>query len=840
MRASRCRSLPALLCLAAATAASPGRAAAEPRSDEGQASLPFASWARLLERSRQAPRPAPELPLGTISRSLQGEVRDGLLRATLRWRFVVLPGQSLRVPLLRGQASVSSARLDGRAVSLVRSEDELAVEAPRPGPHELALGLLLRASQEGFEQRLQLKLAPGASTQLSIGIDQQPVTASLAVGALGTEARAGHTLLRGDLDSTGLLDLRWSGRRRVEPQAARLSGRLLGLLTVGESAVHGLALYELGVEAGAVEHLDLLLPPGVEVLKTSGASVLQWQVAPGPQRRLRVLFRQPVDRSTRFQVSYQAAAAGTGERQDLPLLLPGPVVTVRASVGIQAPKSLEVKLERRQGARLLPPAEWPPELVELTRNPLLHVLELDGPASLAVRLSRRPRLGLTSAIVDELHAATVLLPDGTELTKLRLQIRNNTRQHLQLRVPPGATLLRAFVDGQPVRPGMVPSDPGLLLLPLRQSQRVDGTHLHRVADGETLAEIANLYFSDPGQWPLILKANRLSDPRTVQAGQQLRIPRGPQVTVEESAFALELAYRQGGTALGLLGRRRLALPELDLEVMRLYWHLFLPPDQHPVHFAGDLTQQTLVRFDLFRRARELLRRALQVRSAWAEPGNILARRRALYLEEAGSARHEADDDPLLFPLVGERYRFHSLLVGRHTPRLTVSYLQLGLLDVARLGALLLCAVCTFLSLRRSAPPLPGLRRSAPPLPGLRSRRWWSCGLALAGLLPLLLLGFYVPGVYRRMVWGACLGVVIALVQLERGRPWPRLRQLWLTPWSLLVEVRPRDLLAPIGLAALAMALVSFPLLLSTGLLAGLLVAWARRRRRPPEEVHDVA
>jgi D-alanyl-D-alanine carboxypeptidase-like protein/LysM domain-containing protein len=47
---------------------------------------------------------------------------------------------------------------------------------------------------------------------------------------------------------------------------------------------------------------------------------------------------------------------------------------------------------------------------------------------------------------------------------------------------------------------------------------------HRVQKGDTLGRIAQQYYGDPGRYPLIVAANRITDPDRLTVGQELVIP----------------------------------------------------------------------------------------------------------------------------------------------------------------------------------------------------------------------------------------------------------------------------------------------------------------------------
>jgi hypothetical protein len=62
---------------------------------------------------------------------------------------------------------------------------------------------------------------------------------------------------------------------------------------------------------------------------------------------------------------------------------------------------------------------------------------------------------------------------------------------------------------------------------LRDTPRssADRTKVWRVTEGETLWSIASKEYGDPGQWRTIATANDITDPRTLEAGRELVIPR---------------------------------------------------------------------------------------------------------------------------------------------------------------------------------------------------------------------------------------------------------------------------------------------------------------------------
>jgi LysM domain len=827
--------------------------AAQPRrGGPGEVTLPLAHYSKLIRRLEvRRPAPAPPEQVVLRERSLEGVFRKGLLAATLTAKVEVLQADGhVRVPILDSAAFLEGVTLQGKQCSPAAAAGMYTVGVDRPGLYTIKARFYVGREQERFARRLRVKLPPGGSTRVSILIPEGEIEARLRYGALlAAQHRGQSTRLRGHLDASGMLDLTWS--RRVTHRSGRavqMEARLNTLYTLRESVVSGLAVFDFSIRQGEVDRVDLNLPAGVEVMKVTGDAVLQWQstsALAAPQRsapptrlplkaqraggKLAVLLRYLAQGTTRVAVHFQAPIR-TMKALPLPVVLPPAGVPLSGVAAVQAPTSLDVKVARRRYARTLLPGDLPPELTDLTRSPLLHGFAFTRAPQVVLALARNEQVRLTSTLIDAQQAATVLTADGAEVTKLKLHIRNNTRQYLRVGLPAGARLTHALLDGQPVRPAVAPRKRGeqgqALLFSLRQSERVEPNkgRTHRVKPGETLGDIALLYYSDPDKWRLILEHNRakLSAARDLLAGQQLRIPSAGPVTVEESSFVLELSYRRRAGSLGALGAASVTLPSLDIDAMKTVWHLYLPAALTPLRFSANLTQYSAIKYGPFRRALDFVHEVFSGGAAWAGMGpqqgggkytSILSKRKGIFRAEA-RRRSGAAAAPAAFPLVGQRYRFKRLLSG-HAERPTIgfTYASTSMVRGVRLVALLLALAAALAALR------------------WRRRLWvWFgvAGLAAA----LLLVAHHVPGVHRRLVWGVALGLLLAhLVRFVRCDAL-QLRALAWAPWTAMRLATPRALGLLVLVCCALIVVVNYPLLLSCVAAAVLALLWKRQARQP--------
>lgn len=782
---------------------------------DGTVTMPLPDWVALQEAlSAEAAVSAPPEPVLFQDRTVEGSLRRGVFSGTLSSRFEVPAGAApLRVPVLDAAASVASVELDGRRTSLLEEGGLYTVAVDSPGVHSLRVGFFQGREDDRFARRLSFNLPGGGPTAISIQVPEAGIEATLSHGAItALVPEAGGTRIRGQLDATGALDLAWKGHTEQAAAPVRTEARVAALFTLHEALVRGLLVVDTTVLDGEADRVRLTLPEGVEVVDVTGEAVLQWQTEAGPPGgggELVVLLRYLVIDHVPLRVHFQFPVELD---QGITLRMPTPPAGTpwTGSLGVEGPAGLEAKVVSAEG--VTPLRDLPRELSDISENPLLLSYRFEAPPQIALAVHRQAEVELSSTVVDDLEASTVLDEGGAEITKMQLRLRNRTRQYLGLSLPEGAVLTHALIDGRPVRPAVSPDDPNGLLFPLVQSERfTEGqTQTWEVQPGDTLGGIADRFFSDPGRWDAILQANpdQLSHAFDLAPGQVLRIPTEPGLSVQESSFVVELAYTRQGEALGGLGRRALRLPAVDVDVVEATWHVYLPDSIEPLDFSANLSQYSDIRYDHIRRLRTFLRDALLIRSAWAGGDgytNILARRKAIYREEN---LHESggQEAASAFPLIGDRYRFKRILLGREAPAMVVTWVRRSVLPALRVGALLGAFGLVF-----------GLLR------GKIGR-----GAVAAGMMALLGLAWFVLGVHRRILWGVDLALLVALA-VEQGPGLLALgRRRLQSARSLLGLLSGRSLLLGLGLLFFVWVLLMVPLLWSTLALVALTRQWRRR------------
>lgn len=795
---------------------------ASAQTTNGEVRLTLQEWLELERRiaALEAEAPAP-LQVAFEARRLDARFDRGVLRGRLEVRVTAFTAPA-EVPLVHTEASLSKVAVDGDKAVAVRRGTFYAVVLDAPGTHRIQVDLAVGEERARFARAFALAMPPAPISELRVDLPEQDLDVTIDGGVVLEHVEAGgRTLVTGAFDAREALSVTW--RRRVVHTSARdreMEADARALIGLEDELVRTRTRVTYRMISGETDRIELSLPDGLEVTGVRGDAVLQWYTEP---KRLVVLLKHLVTDEVSVLVESQAPLE---DRTQAEISFPRPADASLREVllAVEGRAGFAIEVARVEGGHEVGVREVPEALSELSNKPLLFAFEAEGAwPKLSLSIQRNAEIPLTQAVIDDLQASTVVTEQGVEVTKLRLYVRNNTRQYLELRLPENASITHALIDGVPFHPAAVGGEENGILIPLRQSERLeDGLRYHRVRAGETLGALSLRYLGTTDRWQAILDANQLAGPGDLTVGRTIEIPNeAAGVKFEESNFVVELAYKRRVPALGLFGRHVAGLPVLDIPAMAATWHVYLPDAHEALHFESNLTQLTAIRYDPLRRIRWFIEEAMRVEHAWAgmpqadSYENILSSRKRIYKEEQ---RRQVTEALSSFPLVGRRYRFERVLLGDEQAKVEVTYLDRSVTPFLRWAAFLLAL---FLSFR-----LARVLRTGGAAQMIRSSAFVA---ALVGLGCLLFVGYHVLGVHRFTLHGIDAGLALAILPaILRGRV-RGLSEKVRTGLSFETAFRGRTILK-LFLAGLALTMaLTYPLLLSSILFVVLMIFAVRTR-----------
>ncbi len=754
-------------------------------SDDTPVKLPWSEVAKLLEQARRARPERAAIPFSLGEARIEGETDGRTLVVRLELPVHLSDGGWTAVPLWRAPAAVRRATLDGRPAAVSVERGAAVLLARGQGAHALRAELVVALAGAG--DRVQLGFAT-------------PVTASWRLRLPGKAARIepavqqrfrgerGGVVLEATTAPAETLSIDWAGAR-TGAAPSRVSVESFTYVVYREDTTSGRSTFEFQITGGGREALSVSLPAAMELLSVEGRDLAHWAVeGTGADKRLVASFVRAQRGRVPLRLGFELPKPA--ETAELPVLVAQDVDEQRAWLAASAESPVSIAQERMQGGEAVDVKHLPAHLVSGVTLPFTLAWRHPGKEfSGQVRIARHATVSLPQATIDAAYFTTVLTEEGQEVVKATFLVKNNLKPYLAVTLPGGSRLWAAFVSGDPVNPSYLAGGPdearspgpplapgqahppgpalatrhddgGVVLLPLVKSRDVgsgENLAVHHIEEGWSLSDLALSYYHDASKWKVIAVANQnlFGEGGQPQVGQSLVIPRlaaAAGASELETAFPVEIVYSRDNRAPGLAGSLHLEVPSTDLGVMSAIWTVYLPSRLDPLHFSGNLTQYSSIRYGLLRRLRHLVRSPLAALASpmgtpAAQAGEASLRKRFAFDEEAQEDQAARAHPRVSLPLVGRAYLFKRYLLEGEEPSLSAVYLDRRFeapIRWAMLGAGFALTLC---------------------LLGVWRWRRSTAGMAIAAALfsaATLAVGHFVLGTHRHALTGVVLAAWLAL------------------------------------------------------------------------------
>ena len=443
--------------------------------------IPVDEYQQLRTRAYPADRPPEPPPVEvTLTRvdydlhiGNNGDLATG--RATLTvdvikdgWVHLAIPSGLL----------VREARLDGKPLALVPDQSkgghQLSAVLAHAGRALLLLDIAMPVNAGAGEESLSLPAILSGVTRASLELPRKNMELTLSGGLLSDKTEsAGVTkwLAYGH----GNEPLTFSWHRKIEEQARiqlplRMRGSLVEAVGLGEDLTTITADVDLAIAQGSASEARIQIPDKVTINQVTGAMVGDWEVKAG---ELVVTMVEPLEQATRFVITGEVRSPREGEI-NIPILRLLNVERDSGGVAVDVLGAGEIKekLTKAEGLEGVDAAELG-ELVANRQSPSLEAFrfrsgqsQLDR--SLTVNVARYEQQAVLLANIEEARYKVLMSSEGKTLVQANYAVRNNHKNFIAIKLPPGSVVWSATLNGVPIRPGE--ADDHSLLLPLEKSR----------------------------------------------------------------------------------------------------------------------------------------------------------------------------------------------------------------------------------------------------------------------------------------------------------------------------------------------------------------------------------
>jgi len=658
-----------------------------PAGSQGEVTLDWSKfremWTQMQGMERkiedlQKPENLPPVPFTITKAAYKGYVGEFKTEMTAIFEIDVYdPKNWVKIPFLPSSIAITEAQLNGQPVGVVQEDGFHQVLLKKPGRYILRAKFAMKSPKPEEAPQLSFMIQPTPMTLLSLEFPRPKLDVQIEPSQ-GTDVQAvgdKHTLVTAALPPTSYVNVRWQKALPEETAGpAKLYLDTQSLLTVSEGTLKAHWNLNYSVLRHGVRELRIQMPENWNVLAVTCDGLQEWKTIDSSKATV-LLVQLVYARKGNVELSIQMerALGDKDEVIEIPRLKALDIEREQGTVGVEIKGAVEVAVQNAAGLQAMDPRELVGGLWQSASQPIMLAFRYTKPSTLELSIKRHPETPVLTTTVDDANAVTVLTDRGQLITKIRYQVRNQLKQYLAFKLPPGTELWSAFVAGEPVKP--MKAEDGTFRIPLAKSQ-----------------------LENQGQ----------------------------------AGFPVELiTYRQSSKFMPI-GLKTLTLPMPDAPVSRMLWSVYLPEKYRFPYFGGDVEKGAMAepwnalqgnaivdhsegrdsgvlgqkdkewyREDL----KKLTGRMMAVSALKSAAADEIVAKQA---DMAASLFQEKNAIPVstgIFPVAfelpasGQLFHFGQIMVVGQDPQLTMAYLHVRILHV--LFLLLLGSVGMFMHRRRS-------------------------------------------------------------------------------------------------------------------------------------------
>jgi hypothetical protein len=654
-------------------------------------------FTRLLNRMK--PPADPVIPPPSDYLLTQGVYRGRLSAGSARFSaaydveiFERQRKQYLKIPFFPANIALKRALFDANPALMVLEGNRHTLTTRDTGRHRIEIDFSLAAADRPGPRAVSFPIPSTTVTILEFDIPYTNIDVEVQnAQELEVSERGDLTRVSALLAPSNSITIRWRKRpREVEKGPAKLYAESHSLLSIEDDALRVSTAVSLSILQNTLSSLTLRVPAGYNILDVNGSGIEDWrEVEAKGVVRLEVLFAYPKKGNFILTVTAEKILADASTVFDFTGFAVQDAVREKGFLGVELKSASEVTLSDREGLDRLDVSELPASLINRSQKPLLLGLKyLRHPYSLVLDITKHEELPVVGTVIDSASGVTLFTQDGKLVHRIIYQVRNTSKQFLELELPPESQIWSVFVGEEPAKPRLSGSK---VLIPLNRS-----------ASGAAGLE----------------------------------------------AFDVELIYFQKADRFIGMGRKGGMFPVPDIIMSQMLWSVYIPEDFRVVLFGGSVEKERTARglrpllgskgrvLSYFRPQPEspeenkeeqdrIRREASKAKDQFSAALALSEEQLAQQIEnEAGFSRRVKDiqsgNEPvgsailpirIQIPATGQLFRFAKTLVNQEPLELDFTYMSDGMVRLIVMAALVSALILLFLLRRKTAAALRTLRGS---------------------------------------------------------------------------------------------------------------------------------
>lgn len=439
--------------------------------------IPLERLRSLLDWEDEKNRPA--VPYAVLSANYEGRIEEDNCFFHAVITIESYTEKWTTIPVLQKEGIVKKAECKGGQGSIGYSSKGFCLTASREGTYVVELDFYLPFTSK--ERKNGVLLYSYGSGELNLTIPQPNLSCTLlpALGVRITESE--ESTLVNAYCGPGNINIGWMPRSFEvvqKEQTPIIHGEVETSVIIGEALIRcksriNYAIYQAGVISFSFRVLD------ARVMSVTGEGIRTYDITgeedtegmegiEGADKAQIVKVYLDYETASSFycQVHYEKKMEKSSMVCTVPVIQLLEVDRESGHLAIASKTNVEITSRQTGNLTSVDIQELPGGMRERSElSPVFAFKYLKAPYVLELDIKKHDELPVLICIADAAVFATTITREGKIITKMRMKVRNNSKQFINVTLPPGSSCLSSFVDSEAVKPARGDNDEVMLPLP---------------------------------------------------------------------------------------------------------------------------------------------------------------------------------------------------------------------------------------------------------------------------------------------------------------------------------------------------------------------------------------
>jgi len=453
--------------------------------------------------------------------------------------------QYQKVPVLPVSTALSDIKVNGQPGLVVSENGYTNIVLKGKGEYRVDASFSVKSSLSKGPYQLYLYINQTPITLFELEIPQPQIEVEIPQASqINTTESNKITYISAVIMPTTGLNITWRKKFEViEKLPSKVYADMNHLISIEDNALKTNTTINYNILHTEIEGVTVTLDDNVNILNIYGDGIGEWQEVIKDKTRM-IIIPFTYGKKGNAYVNLVTEVPLSTEGLETPFTGIRTLNTIRESgnIGIELNTSAEVLVTENRGLERIATQTLPADLINRSVKPLIEGFKYSKhPYLLLLDITKHKKIGVPTAAIYSANIITLFTEDGKIVHNIEYNIKNSSKQFLEIKLPKNAEVWSVFVNNEPVESSL--NDDGKLLIPLIRSNSLNSTF---------------------------------------------------------DTFPVEVIFAESKDNFGLFGTKESLLPAVDLLTSQVLWSVYLPNDYKYLYFSSTLEKEEMIRgFNIF-------------------------------------------------------------------------------------------------------------------------------------------------------------------------------------------------------------------------------------------------